>query len=129
KKLAGKKIDIIPNMADCDFYKPESKEFTLEEKFNVKGKFVVSYIGTAGIANGLDYFMECANVSRKAELPIHFILCGDGAMLPNLKISAQRLGLRNTTFTGFVNRAQVKEAMNITDAVFISYKNIPILQT
>ncbi len=129
KKLSGKKIDIIPNMADCDFYKPESKDLKLEEKFDVKGKFVVSYIGTAGVANGLDYFLECANVSRKAELPVHFILCGDGAMLPYLKVSAERLSLKNITFTGSVNRSQVKEVMNITDAVFVSYKNIPILQT
>ena len=129
KKISGKKIDIISNIADCDFYKPEAKESTLEEKFNVTGKFVVSYIGAAGVANGLDYFLECANVSRKAELPIHFILCGDGAMLPYLKTSAERLGLKNLTFTGFVNRSQVKEVMNITDAVFVSYKNIPILQT
>jgi glycosyltransferase involved in cell wall biosynthesis len=129
KKVSNKRIDIIPNMADCDFYKQESKELALEEKFNVKGKFVVSYIGTAGVANGLDYFLECANVSRKAELPIHFIFCGDGAVLPHLKTSVERLGLKNITFTGFVNRNQVREVMNITDAIFVSYKNIPILET
>ena len=129
KKISGKKIDIIPNMADCDFYKPESKVEALEEKFNVKGKFVISYIGTAGVANGLDYFLECANVSRKAELPIHFILCGDGAILAHLKASAERLGLKNIIFTGFVNRSEVRGVMNITDAIFVSYKNITILQT
>ena len=129
KKVRGKKIDLISNMADCDFYKPEIKDAALEDKFNVKGKFVVSYIGTAGAANGLDHFLECANASRKAELPIHFIICGDGAILQNLKTSAERLGLKNITFTGFVNRAQVKEVMNITDAIFVSYKNVPILQT
>jgi glycosyltransferase involved in cell wall biosynthesis len=129
KKVPGKKIHIIPNMADCDFYKPELKDSLLVEKFNVKGKFVISYIGTAGAANGLDYFLECANVSRKAELPIHFILCGDGAMLSHLKASAERLGLQNISFTGSVNRARVKELMDITDAIFVCYKNVPILQT
>jgi len=129
KKVSGKKIHIISNMSDCDFYKAEVKDSILEEKFNVKGKFVVSYIGTAGVANGLDYFLECANASRKAELPVHFILCGDGAVLPYLKTSAERLGVKNITFTGFVNRNQVKEVMNVTDAVFVSYKNVPVLQT
>lgn len=128
-KISEKKIHVIPNMADCEFYKPEIKDLQLEEKYKVKEKFVVSYIGTAGIANGLDYFLECANVSRKAELPIHFILCGDGAILPHLKTSTEKLGLKNISFTGFVNRLQVKEVMNITDAVFVSYKNVPILQT
>ncbi len=129
KKIQGKKIHIIPNMADCDYYIPEIKSLLLEEKFNTKGKFVVSYIGTAGVANGLDYFLECANVSRKAGLPIHFILCGDGAMIPHLKTSSERLNLRNISFTGHVNRSHVKEVMNITDAIFVSYKNVHILQT
>jgi glycosyltransferase involved in cell wall biosynthesis len=129
KKISGKKIDIIPNIADCDFYQPGTKIPLFEEKIGVKGKFVVSYIGAAGVANGLDYFIESANACRKADLPIHFILCGDGAELSNLKVSTERLDLKNISFTGFVNRATVKEIMTITDAVFVCYKNVPILQT
>lgn len=129
KKIKGKEIRIIPNMADCEFYFPEQKDHLLEEKYRVSHKFVVSYIGTAGVANGLEYFLECASASQKAELPIHFILCGDGAMLPHLKASAQRLGLTNVSFTGFVSRNQVKQVMNVTDAVFVCFKNVPILQT
>jgi glycosyltransferase involved in cell wall biosynthesis len=128
-KIHSKKIHLIPNFADCDFYKPESKESTLEDKYSVKGKFVVSYIGAIGAANGLDYFIECANASRKAELPIHFILCGEGAILDHLKSSAEKLKLKNISFTGFVSRHVVKEIMNVTDASFVCYKNVPILKT
>jgi glycosyltransferase involved in cell wall biosynthesis len=72
KKVPGKKVHLLPNMADCEYYRPETKNPVLEDKYNVKGKFVVSYIGAIGLANGLDYILECANASRKAELPIHF---------------------------------------------------------
>lgn len=129
KKIGKKKIHLVPNMADCDYYQPELKIADLEEKYKTQGKFVVAYIGTIGAANGLDYFIECANVSRKAELPIQFILCGDGAMLPWLKTSAEKLGLNNISFTGFVDRLRVKEVMNVTDAAFVCYKNIPVLET
>ncbi len=71
-KVPGKEIRVIPNMADTDFYKPEEKDPALERKFNVNGKFVISYIGALGVANGLDYFIECVNKSRKAELPYTF---------------------------------------------------------
>jgi glycosyltransferase involved in cell wall biosynthesis len=128
-KIQGKTIYVIPNMADCDFYHSEQKNSALMAKFDAKERFVVSYIGTAGIANGLDYFVECANVSRKAELPIHFIMCGDGARLEYLKASAERLNLKNIFFTGSLSQAQVKDVMSITDAVFVCYKNVPILQT
>ena len=129
EKVSGKEIHVIPNFADCDFYQPEIKNSILQEKYSVKGKIVVSYIGAVGVANGLDYFIECANASRKAELPIHFILCGEGAMLNHLKSSCEKLKLKNISFTGFVDRSTVKEVMNITDAVLICYKNVPILET
>ena len=129
KKIQGKKINVLSNFADCDFYKPEQKDLLLEEKYKVKEKFVVSYVGAVGVANGLDYFLECANASRKANLPIHFILCGDGAMLEPLKSSSEKLALKNMSFIGFVDRQGVRKVMNVTDAVMVSYKNIPILET
>jgi len=128
-KVPGKKIQVIPNMADTDFYKPEEKDPALERKFKVQGKFVISYVGALGVANGLDYFIECVNKSRKAELPIHFLLCGDGALRDRLKRNADHLGLHNLSFVDFVDRDGVKEVLNVTDACFICYKNVPILET
>jgi glycosyltransferase involved in cell wall biosynthesis len=128
-KVPGKKIHLIPNMADCDFYHPESKESALEEKYTVQGKFVVSYIGAIGVANGLDYFLACARESRKANLPIHFLVCGDGAELDRLKKSADQHELHNLTFLPFTNREGVREVMNITDAAFVCYKPVPVLET
>lgn len=122
-------IHFIPNMADCDFYNPEIKLPALEDKFNVKGKFVVSYIGAVGVANGLDYFLECANASRKAQLPIQFLLCGEGALRERLMANVKQMGLQNLTFIDFQNREGVREVMNVTDAAFICYKNVPILET
>lgn len=129
KKAPGKTVHLIPNMADCDFYKSEPKDSVLENQYGVAGKLVVSYIGAIGVANGLDYFLECVNASRKAQLPVHFFLCGDGAESDRLKGHAQTLGLTNLTFLDFRNRAGVKELLNITDAVFVSFKQVPILET
>jgi glycosyltransferase involved in cell wall biosynthesis len=129
KKVPGKKVHLIPNMADCEFYKPERKDPALEARFQVQNKFVVSYIGAVGVANGLDYFLECANAVRKAQLPIHFFICGDGALVERLKKNAQQLSLANLTFLEFTNRKGVQELLNVTDASFICYKQVPILET
>jgi glycosyltransferase involved in cell wall biosynthesis len=129
EKISRKKIDLITNMADVDFFRPETKDAALEKKYNTSGKFVVSYIGALGVANGLNYFLECARSAQKADLPVQFILCGVGGMTDNLKKSSDRLQLKNISFIGFQNREGVREIMNVTDAVFISYKPIPILET
>ncbi|MCE7862198.1 MAG: glycosyltransferase WbuB [Bacteroidetes bacterium CHB5] len=129
KKVPGKTVHLVPNMADCDFYKPEKKDPALEVQFAVQNKLVVSYIGALGVANGLDYFLECVNATRKAQLPVHFFMCGDGAELERLKGHAQSLGLTNLTFLDFRNRDGVKKLLNITDAMFVCYKQVPVLET
>ncbi|MBL0741603.1 glycosyltransferase family 4 protein [Chryseolinea lacunae] len=129
KKTPGTPVHLVPNMADTEFYQPSVKDPALEAKFGVAGKFVVSYIGAVGLANGLDYFMDCARASQKASLPVHFVVCGDGAVLENLKTVAKQLGLANFSFIPFQNREGVKEVMNVTDASFVCYKPLPILET
>jgi glycosyltransferase involved in cell wall biosynthesis len=116
-------------MADTEFYFPESKNPVLEDKFGVSNKFVVSYIGAIGYANGLDYFLECARNCQKASLPIHFFLCGDGGMAKRLQQSAKTIQLNNLSFIPFTNRDGVKELLNVTDASFICYKPLPVLET
>ena len=129
KKVSGRNVHMIPNFADCDFYKSEEKIETVENKFGTEGKFVISYIGAIGLANGLDYFLDCANASRKANLPIQFFICGEGALRDRLKNNAGQLKLTNLTFIDFQTRDGVRELMNVTDAAFISYKNLPVLET
>lgn len=129
KKAPGTTVHLIPNMADTEFYFPESKNPVLEDKFGVRNKFVVSYIGAIGYANGLDYFLECARNCQKASLPIHFFLCGDGGMAKRLQQSAKTIQLTNLSFIPFTNRDGVKELLNVTDASFICYKPLPVLET
>ena len=42
---------------------------------------------------------------------------------------AAKKGLTNLQFIDFVNREGVKTFMNVTDAVFVCYKNVRILET
>ena len=129
RKIPGRRVDVIPNMADTEFFQPEEKQPELESSFGVTGKLVVSYIGALGVANGLDYLLECAAASQRAELPVHFLICGDGAMSGTLKESAHKLGLLNLTFIPFQNRQGVRQIMNVTDANFVSYLPVKILET
>jgi len=129
RKVTGKKIYIIPNMADIDFYQPTAKRPDLEERFLVRNKFVVSYIGTIGLANGLEYLLNCADASLRAALPVHFLICGEGAELDKLKQLAKQKSITNLLFIPAQNREGVREVMNVTDAAFVSFKPLPVLET
>lgn len=128
RKVPGKRIDVIPNMADVEYYRPTAKDPELEMKFSVHGKKVFSYIGTLGLANGLEQMLECAQAVRENPA-IHFILCGDGAMRNKLVQLANQRKLTNVSFIPMQNREGVKEIVNITDAAFISYLPLPVLET
>lgn len=129
KKAPRKKVHLISNMADTEFYRPESKARMLLDKLGVPLKFVVSYIGAVGLANGLDFYLECARASQKKGLSVHFILCGDGALLDYFKRIAKLHELQNFSILPFQDRQGVKEVMNVTDATFICYKALPVLET
>ncbi len=122
-------VEIIPNMADTEYYSPSGKNESTVKKLGLDGKFVVSYIGSLGIANGLEYFVRCAYASQQQGMNIHFLLCGDGAMLEKLKELSAELKLTNLSFVGFKDREGVSEIMNVTDACFISYQDFSILET
>ena len=129
EKIPLKKIHVIPNMADTEFFKPTIKDLKLESKYGVSNKLVVSYIGTLGIANGLDALIDYARISQKNNLPIQFILCGEGAERERLQKLALQLKLSNLTILPFQNREGVREVMNITDAMLVCFKNLPVLET
>lgn len=129
EKLPGLKVHVVENMSDIQFFVPQPKDPDTEKKFGFEGKFVVSYIGTLGYANGLEHFIECALQAASSSLPVHFVLCGDGAMLPQLKEIAELKKLMNLSIIPFQNRQGVRELLSVTDATFISYRAVPILQT
>jgi len=129
KKQVGVSVAVIPNMADTEYYFPSEKNHNLIHEYKLDGKFVVSYIGSLGIANGLEYFISCAHASQQQGLNVHFLLCGDGAMVDDLKELSQELELTNISMLGFKDRSGVGEVMNVTDASFISYQDFPILET
>jgi glycosyltransferase involved in cell wall biosynthesis len=129
KKAPGTSVHMIPNMADVDFFKPETKSGALEEKFGVKGKLVVSYFGAMGFANGLEALLHAAEKCQQAQLPVHFLLAGDGVEQANLNKLAKQLALTNLTFHGFQDRSGIGELMNVTDVVFVSFRPAAILET
>jgi glycosyltransferase involved in cell wall biosynthesis len=129
KNAPGKTVHLLPNISDTGFFQPAQKIKALEEKYGVKDKFVVSYIGAIGYANGLDHFLDCAYEAQRAGLPVHFLLCGEGAFLDHLKQQSKQKQLGNFTFISFQNREGVREVLNVTDATFISYKPVPVLET
>jgi glycosyltransferase involved in cell wall biosynthesis len=129
KKMPGKEVVVIPNISDTDYFGPSSKPSDLLWHYQADGKFVITYAGALGWANGLEHLVECAEECQKVKLPVLFLLVGEGSQKVPLKKLISRRGLRNIRVLPFCNREGVRELLSITDAVFVSFRSEPILET
>lgn len=121
-RVPGCRVELIPNMADCDFYTPVEKPSNSKE-------WVISYLGALGAANGLKHLLDCATACLRNNISATFVIAGDGAMLDVLKERARNEGISNVTFAGFLNREEVRNILQTSNAVFVSYLPAPILET
>lgn len=129
KRQPNLKVEVIPNMSDVDFFKPEAKSPELEELFDVKNKMVVSYFGAIGPANHLEYLLAAANAALKAELPVQFLIIGVGSQTDKLKYLTKHFDLTNVRFIQFQNKHNLKRLLNVTDAAYVSFAKKAILET
>lgn len=126
----NKKIQILPNTSDCNFFNNETKDIKNTFYFGTAEKFVVSYIGAIGAVNALDSLLDVALECKNSNLKdVEFVVAGKGKELGRIKEKAKLLELKNIKFVGFLNRIEIQKLLNITDASFISFESKPILET
>jgi len=87
--------EIIHNWVDTELVRPGGKENDFVRKHNLAGKFVVSFAGVMGFAQGLEVVVQAAAL-LKDNKEIAFLLVGDGVKKPELGKAAQ--GLENVIF-------------------------------
>ncbi len=130
KKVAPEKeVFMIPNMADCQFFKMELKDPKLVEFYHAQKPFVITYLGSIGVTNHLEYLLDIASESKKLGLNLDFKIVGQGSQLSNIKLLTYLRKLSNVEFIGHQNKEGVRRILNITDATYVSFANIPVLAT
>jgi glycosyltransferase involved in cell wall biosynthesis len=88
----------------------------VEQNFS-KNKFIVAHIGSIGITNALDTFLECAQ-NMKDHDEVHFLVVGDGD-LRNGYIEKYK-HLDNLIFASRVSKAMVQSVLARCDLLYFS---------
>jgi glycosyltransferase involved in cell wall biosynthesis len=92
------KISVIENGVETDLFSPQPDATTLRQELGAEGKFLVCYVGTMGMAHGLDTLINVAE-SMQAEAPqVKFLLVGEGADKDRIVALAHARQLTNMTF-------------------------------
>ena len=121
---ASDKFHYIPNGLDEFVLQKEEARFGDIDKIP-KGRFLIGYTGTIGLANALEYFVEAAGV-LKEDNRFYFIVIGEGYLKDNLIKSSESFG--NILFLPKVRKNQVAAYLNRFDVCFVGRNNSPLFQ-
>lgn len=122
-------VSLIPNMADCRFFNRTEKNAYHEAQFQVHDKFVITYFGAVGKVNRLENLLDVAEACRQQKLhDVIFMVVGEGSELENIQKQATARNLGNIRFHPFQNKYGLLSILNVTDASFISFADLPVLR-
>jgi colanic acid biosynthesis glycosyl transferase WcaI len=97
KGVPTHKVHIIPNFVDVGDLVPSPKENDFSRKHDMNKKFVVSYAGNMGPAQGLEYFIEAAKILRGQE-GVCFLMLGEGILREVLRQKVEQYHLKSFVF-------------------------------
>ncbi|MCC5876704.1 MAG: glycosyltransferase [Candidatus Sumerlaeia bacterium] len=115
-------ITVIPNGVAPEMLNHQPKPPPME------GPFIVSYVGTLGMAHGLDVVLSAAEKLRDRD-DIQFVLAGDGAEYSRLSKQCDQRGLRNVTFTGLLEKESALKVIESSSACLVHLKNRALFRT
>ena len=126
KGVSEGKMSVVMNGTDLEVYSPREKDAALLKQFGLEGKFVVSYIGTVGMACGLEVVFDAA---PKVPENVVFVIVGDGAYRANLEEKAKKRGLANVVFTGRQPKSSMPDWVSSSDASLVHLKKTELFTT
>lgn len=132
KGVPKEKMSIVMNGTDLAVYSPREKNGELLKKYGLEGKFVVSYIGTVGMACGLEVVLaaaKCFNADARTRKEVVFVIVGDGACRAKLEEETKKIGLSNVVFTGRQPKSSMPDWVSSSDASLVHLKKTELFTT
>lgn len=146
----------IPNGVETDMFAPQSPEpqtpesqapesnnaASFKQSLGLGGKFIVSFIGTIGLAQDLDLIIRAAehlsgarpapnapSRPRNAECPasdIHFLFVGEGPTRQRMVDLVRERGLSNFTFMPAQPRERIPAFIQASDVCLVTLRQAPV---
>ena len=126
--VPAEKIFIIENGVEHNLFSPHATN-DLRKELGIEDKFVVCYVGTMGMAHGLETMVEAAARLRDTAPQVLFLLIGEGADKERIKAMAQSRGLTNLRFVDQQPREKIPAYISASDACLVLLKKTELFKT
>ena len=126
--VSSEKIEYIPNgfcLDEIQKLTGGEENHRIRQQYNLNGKFVVSYIGTLGMAHALETVVDAARTSSDPE--VLFLIAGTGSNRDALQNYSE--GVANFKLLPKLPRDEALRLLQASDVSFIHLKDTPVFQT
>jgi glycosyltransferase involved in cell wall biosynthesis len=127
--IAPSKLSYVPNGIETSFWSAGSRARGRAALGIDERSFVVSYVGTVGMAHDLGTVLAAARRLKHERPDVRFLIVGDGAERQMLTARAVAEDLDNVTFTGLVQRERVPDYLAASDVSLVTLKRSDLFKT
>ncbi|HEY6765762.1 MAG TPA: glycosyltransferase family 4 protein [Candidatus Sulfotelmatobacter sp.] len=131
RSVSPEKISIVENGVETALFAPASPPVrsALRQQLGIDNKFVVCYVGTMGMAHGLETVLEAAAQAKPHNPNIIFLLIGEGSEKKRIKALAESRALHNILFLDQQPREKIPGFIAASDACLVLLKKSEIFKT
>lgn len=124
-------ISVVTNGVDIDSFTPTKASESLLEEWNLSGKFVCAYVGTTGMAHGLEVTIEAAKKLREmGRQDIVFWIVGSGSERERLMQLAKEEELSDyICFSGRLPKSQMNDVLASSNCVLVHLRKTDLFET
>jgi glycosyltransferase involved in cell wall biosynthesis len=123
------KISVVENGVETEMFSPSDRGEALRAQLGLRGRFVVGYIGTIGMAHGLDMILQAATVLQQQMPEVTFLIVGEGAERERLETQVRSSGLANVRIVGQQPRERIPDFINACDAGLVALRKAELFKT
>lgn len=134
--VAGKvdvadRITVIYNGVDGAAFAPMGPDEAFLARYGLAGRFVCAYVGTIGMAHGLETVLDAAEILRRqGRTEFAFLMVGDGARRQQLADECERRGLTDIVkFTGRLDKSDMPRVLGSSQALLVHLRRCELFET
>jgi glycosyltransferase involved in cell wall biosynthesis len=122
------KVHVVLNGADLARYRPMPKDEALVDQYDLRGKFVVGYVGTHGMAHALDKIVDAATILRD-NAAVVFLFTGSGARRADLEQMVRSRELTNVRLIPAQSKSLMPRVWSLHDLALIPLRDQELFTT
>ena len=127
--INGDKIEVVLNGVDLARYAPvQEKDTEWAERYQLRDKFVVGYVGTHGMAHALEKLVDAA-VSLQDRDDIRFLFAGGGAAREQLEAYVNQKQLNNIVLIERQPKELMPQLWSLCDVSLVHLKDSELFRT